>query len=305
PIADSPVALLKAVKNEVETEGFRRAMVRDGVALVRFLRWLLPAVAEGGQTEMSIDRKLTALRAEQPLFHGISFDTIAGYGAHGAIVHYEATPETDAPLAPEGLLLLDSGAQYLDGTTDITRTIALGPVTPEQKHHYTLVLKGNIQLSRAVFPEGTTGTQLDVLARSFMWRKHLNYLHGTGHGVGSFLNVHEGPHQIRMNWMGTPLKAGMTVTDEPGLYIEGSHGVRIENMLLVVGDGEGMFGGYNRFEVLTLCPIDTTPVDWSLMTPDEVEWLNSYHATVFSRLSPHLTAEECEWLREATKPVKL
>lgn len=300
----SPVAMLKAIKNPTEIKGYRNAMIRDGVALVKFLKWLLPAVAAGGETEISIDRKLTSLRAEQELFRGISFDTIAGYGAHAAIVHYEATPETDAPLHSKGLLLIDSGAQYLDGTTDITRTIALGPVSPEEKHDYTLVLKGNIQLAQAVFPEGTAGTQLDVLARSFMWKEKQNYLHGTGHGVGSFLNVHEGPHQIRMNWVGTPLLPGMTVTDEPGLYKEGKHGIRIENMLLVKSAGEGMFGRYCNFEILTLCPIDTAPIDWSLMTNDEIEWLNSYHAIVYNSLAPHLSNDEKEWLREATKQIE-
>ena len=194
----SPVPMMKAVKNDAEQRGFRQAMIRDGVALVRFLRWLKPAVEAGGQTEMSVDRKLTALRAEQPLYQGLSFDTIAGYQAHGAIVHYEATPATDVPLKPEGLLLLDSGAQYIDGTTDITRTIALGPVSDEQRRIYTLVLKGHIQLQMLKFPDGASGTQLDAVARRGLWKSGLNFLHGTGHGVGSYLNVHEGPHQIRI-----------------------------------------------------------------------------------------------------------
>ena len=205
--ASSPVPMMKAVKNDAEQRGFRQAMIRDGVALVRFLRWLKPAVEAGGQTEMSVDQKLTALRAEQPLYQGLSFDTIAGYQAHGAIVHYEATPETDVPLKPEGLLLLDSGAQYMDGTTDITRTIALGPVTDEQRRIYTLVLKGHIQLQMLKFPDGASGTQLDAVARRGLWKSGLNFLHGTGHGVGSYLNVHEGPHQIRMEYRPAPLHA--------------------------------------------------------------------------------------------------
>lgn len=298
----SPVAPLKAVKNEAEIAGFRRAMERDGVAMVRFLRWLKPAVAAGGQTECSIDRKLTALRAEQPLYRDISFDTIAGYEAHGAIVHYEATPETDAPLRAEGLLLLDSGAQYQDGTTDITRTIALGPVSDEQKLHYTLVLKGHIALSRCCFPEGSSGTQLDVCARYAMWREGLNYGHGTGHGVGSYLNVHEGPHQIRMNYMPAPLRAGMTVTDEPGLYLSGRYGVRIENTLLIVPFCENEFGRFLRFEPLTLCPIDTEPILWERLTDEEVAWLNDYHAEVRNRLLPLLQDDaDRQWLIEATE----
>lgn len=229
----SPVPYMKAVKNDAEIKGYRSAMLKDGIAMVKFLKWLKPAVEAGGQTEMSVDRKLTALRAEQPLFRDISFDTIAGYADHGAIVHYEATPETDRELEPHGLLLLDSGAQYQDGTTDITRTIALGPVSEEEKHVYTLVLKGHIQIELCKFPKGAAGTQIDVLAREAMWRDGMNYLHGTGHGVGSYLNVHEGPHQIRMEWMSTPFVEGMTVTDEPGLYLAGRFGVRIENTLVV------------------------------------------------------------------------
>lgn len=300
-VATSPVASLKAVKCTAEIEGFRRAMERDGVALVKFLRWLKPAVAAGTETELSIDRKLTALRAEQPLYRGISFDTIAGYQAHGAIVHYEATPDTDVPLRPEGLLLLDSGAQYQDGTTDVTRTIALGPVTEKQKLHYTLVLKGHICLSRCRFPEGVSGTQLDACARYAMWQEGLNFGHGTGHGVGSYLNVHEGPHQIRMNYMPAPLKAGMTVTDEPGLYIAGEYGVRIENTLLVVPVSETEFGRFVTFEPLTLCPIDTTPILWDRLSTDELNWLNDYHQTVRDRLLPLLTDEaDRTWLIEAT-----
>lgn len=299
----SPVPAMKAVKTEAEQQGFRQAMIRDGVALVRFLRWLKPAIAAGGQTEMSIDRKLTALRAEQPLYQGLSFDTIAAYQAHGAIVHYEATPDTDAPLRPEGLLLLDSGAQYIDGTTDITRTIALGPVTDRQRHIYTLVLKGHIQLQLLRFPDGASGTQLDAIARSPLWHEGLNFLHGTGHGVGAYLNVHEGPHQIRMEYRPAPLHAGMTVTDEPGIYIEGQFGVRIENVLLTQPWRETDFGRFLQFETLTLCPIDTAPLDISLLTPKELRWLNDYHQLVYDRLAPHLDAPDRDWLCSATAPI--
>ena len=300
---NSPVPAMKAQKNDREIAGFRQAMLRDGVAMVKFLRWLKPAVEAGGQTEISIDRKLTSLRAEQHLFRDISFDTIAGYQAHGAIVHYEATPETDVALKPEGLILIDSGAQYQDGTTDITRTIALGPVTEEMKHVYTLVLKGHIQLELAKFPDGASGTQLDALTRECMWREGYNYLHGTGHGVGAYISVHEGPHQIRMEWKPTPLRAGMTVTDEPGLYLSGKFGVRIENTLLIKDYQTTEFGKFLQMESLTLCPIDLTPVDFSMLQPEEIEWLDTYHRDVFEKLSPYLEGEDLEWLREATRPV--
>ena len=300
---NSPVPAMKAQKNDREIAGFRQAMLRDGVAMVKFLRWLKPAVEAGGQTEISIDGKLTSLRAEQHLFRDISFDTIAGYQAHGAIVHYEATSETDVALKPEGLILIDSGAQYQDGTTDITRTISLGPVTEEMKHVYTLVLKGHIQLELAKFPDGASGTQLDALARECMWREGYNYLHGTGHGVGACLSVHEGPHQIRMEWKPTPLRAGMTVTDEPGLYLSGKFGVRIENTLLIKDYQTTKFGKFLQMESLTLCPIDLTLVDFSMLQPEEIEWLDTYHRDVFEKLSPYLEGEDLEWLREATRPV--
>ena len=286
------VSSLKCVKNAAEIEGYRRAMVRDGVAMVKFLRWLKPAVEAGGETEISIDRKLTALRAEQALYRGLSFDTIAGYGPHGAIVHYEATPETDIPIEPHGLLLLDSGAQYQDGTTDITRTIALGPLTDEERFDYTLVLKCHISLALTRFPDGISGTRLDAMARYPMWRYGINYGHGTGHGVGSYLCVHEGPHQIRHTWKPAPLHAGMTVTDEPGIYREGRHGVRIENTMLIVEDGETEFGKFLRLEPLTLCPIDLTPVLWDMMTEEEINYLNAYHKKVYEELAPYLTEEE-------------
>lgn len=300
----SPICLMKSVKNETEQNGFREAMIRDGVAMVKFLRWLKPAVERGGETELSIDKKLCALRAEQSDYRGISFDTIAGYAAHGAIVHYEATPETDIPLQPKGLLLLDSGGQYLDGTTDLTRTIALGPTTEEERTDYTLVLKGFLTLMNAEFPDGTCGTQLDVLARQAMWKRGINYLHGTGHGVGAYLCVHEGPHQIRMNHMPTVLKAGMTVTDEPGIYKAGKHGIRTENTLLIVPAQETPFGTFYRFEALTLCPIDKAPIDRSLLTAEEVEWLNSYHRTVYEKLSTRLDNETQQWLKEACSPLE-
>lgn len=301
----SPVRLLKAVKNPTEIAGFHKAMKHDGVAMVRFLMWLKEAVKSGKETELSVDRKLYKLRAEQNLFQGISFDTIAGYQAHGAIVHYEATPDTDVTLQPEGLLLLDSGAQYLDGTTDITRTIVLGKLSEEQKTDYTLVLKGFIALSRAEFPQGTCGTQLDVLARQFMWKTGINYGHGTGHGVGHFLNVHEGPHQIRMNHVPTPLCPGMTITNEPGIYKSGRYGIRTENTMLVVPSRETEFGVFYKFEPLTLCPIDKEAIRTDMLTQEETEWLDNYHQKVFEVLSPMLTATEQEWLKRATSPLQV
>ena len=302
--AASPISAMKAVKNKAEIEGYRSAMLKDGVAMVKFLKWLKPAVEAGGQTEISIDEKLTSLRAEQKLFRDISFDTIAGYAQHGAIVHYEATPEIDVVLKPEGLILIDSGAQYQDGTTDITRTIALGAVSEEMKHIYTLVLKAHIQLELVKFPDGASGTQLDAVGRECMWREGYNFLHGTGHGVGSYLCVHEGPHQIRMEWMPTPLRAGMTLTDEPGLYLAGKFGVRIENTVLISDYMSTEFGKFLQIEPLTLCPIDTTPIDVDMLLPEEIDWLNAYHHSVYEKLSPFLDEEEKIWLENATKPIK-
>lgn len=299
----SPIAGMKAIKNKVEQEGFRAAMLRDGIAMVKFLAWLNPAVEAGNQTEISLDERLTALRAEQPKFKGISFDTIVGYEAHGAIVHYEATPESDIPVESHGLVLIDSGAQYLDGTTDITRTIALGDLTEEQCRVYTLVLKGHIQLDLCRFPAGACGSQIDALARAPMWREGYNYMHGTGHGVGSYLNVHEGPHQIRMEWRSAPLQAGMTVTNEPGLYLEGKFGVRIENTLLIVPAETTAFGDFLKFETLTLAPIDKKPIVLEMLSEEEREWLNSYHRRVYDKLSLYLDKEEKEWLRLATLPI--
>ena len=292
----SLIAPMKAIKNEAEIRGFRNAMIRDGVAMVKFLRWLKPAVAAGNETEISIDKKLTALRAEQPLFRDISFDTIAAYGPHGAIVHYEATPETDVKLEPKGLLLLDSGAQYQDGTTDITRTIALGPLTETEKLDYTLVLKGHIRLALTKFPKGACGTQIDALARYAMWQHGINFLHGTGHGVGSYLNVHEGPHQIRMNYKPAPLLPGTTVTNEPGIYRAGEHGVRIENTMIVQEYKKTEFGEFLELDALTLCPIDTTPIIWEMMLPDEIAYLNAYHKRVYEELSPLLADNDRDWL---------
>lgn len=299
----SPVTFLKAIKNETEIAGFHKAMKRDGVAMVRFLKWLKETVRTSQETEMSIDQKLYELRAEQDGFQGISFDTIAGYQEHGAIVHYEATPETSSQLKAEGLLLLDSGAQYLDGTTDITRTIALGPVTEEQKKDYTLVLKGFIALSTAEFPHGTCGTQLDILARQYMWKDGINYGHGTGHGVGHFLNVHEGPHQIRMNYVPAPLLPGMTITNEPGIYKAGKYGIRTENTMLVVPSRETKFGVFYKFEPLTLCPIDQEAILPEMLTTEEKAWLNQYHKNVYEALSPMLSEAEKQWLRNATLPL--
>ena len=308
---ESPVKRMKTVKNATEIAGFRSAMLKDGIAMVKFLKWLDGVYGQGGlngqsghrETEISVDRKLTALRAEQPLYRDISFDTIAGYGAHAAIVHYEATPETDIPLEPHGLLLLDSGAQYLDGTTDITRTIALGSLTDEEKLIYTLVLKGHIQIEMCKFPSGASGTQIDILARKDMWSEGLNYLHGTGHGVGTYLNVHEGPHQFRMEWKPAPLVEGMTITDEPGIYLAGRCGARTENTLLITAYKETEFGRFLQFEPLTLCPIDKRPIIRERMLQEEIDWLNDYHQMVYDQLSPHLDAGEAEWLRQACSPL--
>ena len=308
----SPVKRMKTVKNEREIAGFRSAMLKDGIAMVKFLYWLSQYSGDSGSsgnlgfsslTELLVSEKLECLRAEQPLYRGLSFDTIAGYQAHGAIVHYETTSETDIPLRPEGFLLLDSGAQYLDGTTDITRTIPLGPLTDEQKRVYTLVLKGHIQIELCKFPSGASGTQLDILAREALWREGLNYLHGTGHGVGAYLSMHEGPHQIRMEWKPAPLVAGMTVTDEPGIYLAGKFGVRIENTLLVTPYKETEFGQFLQFEPLTLCPIDKSPIIADMLLPEELSWLNAYHQRVFDTLSPHLSPSESAWLRLACAPL--
>ena len=300
---ESPVTLLKAIRNEQEIAGIHHAMQRDGVALVKFLKWLEASVLSGKETELSVDRKLHEFRAAQPLYMGESFDTIAGYKEHGAIVHYSATEESDVTLQSKGFLLLDSGAQYLDGTTDITRTIALGELTEEEKTDYTLILKGHIALAMAKFPAGTRGAQLDVLARMPIWSHGMNFLHGTGHGVGHFLSVHEGPQSIRMNENPIVLQPGMVTSNEPGVYKAGSHGIRTENLTLVCKDKEGMFGEYFKFETITLCPICKKGIIKEMLTAEEVKWFNDYHRTVYEKLSPSLNEEEKKWLLEATKAI--
>lgn len=300
----SPIPLRKAIKNEVEAEGFRNALLRDSIALVKAHRELEQRFASGEQLdEMSVCEIWHRHRSEQKHFFDESFGTIAGYGANGAIVHYTPNPDEAATLGGDSLLLIDSGAQYLDGTTDITRTISLGIPTPEQRHHFTLVLKGNINLARAIFPTGTRGSQLDILAHEPLWREGLTYLHGTGHGVGHFLGVHEGPHQIRMNDIPTPLQAGMTVTDEPGLYLEGQYGIRCENMLLIVPAMSTPMGEFLKFETLTLFPFDRKLINPDDLDDAELRWLNDYHARVNAALSPHLDEQERAWLAEATAPI--
>lgn len=293
-------AQFKAIKNDVEAAHLRRVMEKDGVALIRFMRWLEEAVPQGGITEVVAQDKLHEFRAQQKNFVGDSFHTISGYGPHGAIVHYSATPEIAATLEARGLYLLDSGGQYLIGTTDITRTIAMGPLTDEEKRDYTLVLQGHISLGMAHFREGTTGANLDILAREAMWAEGIDYGHGTGHGVGFFLNVHEGPQSIGQANSGaasTPLQVGMYTSNEPGIYRTGKHGVRIENLVLTVPAGETEFGKFMKFETMTLCPIDTRPIVVEMLTQRQRAWLNSYHEEVFKRLSPLLEGDEVEWLR--------
>lgn len=302
---ECPVAMMKAVKNEVERAGFRNAMVRDGVALTEAFAEIERRMAEGVRTtELDVAAILREKRSGQELFFDESFDTIAGHGANGAIVHYSATEESDTELRRGNLLLVDSGAQYLDGTTDITRTISLGEPTALQKRDFTLVLKGMIALDMAVFPVGTRGVQLDILAHQYLWRGHNNYLHGTGHGVGHFLNVHEGPQTIRNNNNMTPMTEGMVTSDEPGLYREGVHGVRCENLILTVKAGDVAYGDggeYLRFETLTLFPFDTKLIDMSLFTAEERQWLNAYHERVRGALMPRLRDDASrEWLERAT-----
>lgn len=300
---ESPIELLKAIRNEQEIAGIHAAMQRDGIALTRFLKWLEESVPSETETELSIEKKLHDFRAAQPLYIGESFNTIAGYKEHGAIVHYSATQKSNATLLPKGFLLLDSGAQYLDGTTDITRTIALGELTEEEKIDYTLILKGHISLASAKFPAGTRGAQLDVLARMPIWKYGMNFLHGTGHGVGHFLSVHEGPQSIRMNENPITLRPGMVTSNEPGIYKSGKHGIRIENLTLVCKDKEGMFGEYYKFETITLCPICKKGIIKEMLTQEELEWLDNYHQTVYEKLSPSLNEEEKTWLRKATSSI--
>jgi len=293
-----PADSLKGIKNATEIAGIRNAMRKDGVALVKFLIDLEKALSNNETiTELDVEAKLRTYRSEQAFYFGESFETIAGYGAHGAIVHYAATPESNASILPDGILLIDSGAQYFDGTTDITRTVSTGKVSESMKRNYTNVLKGHIQLASAVFPKGTVGMQLDVLARQALWKAGQNFLHGTGHGIGCFLNVHEGPQSIRMNYNSTPLEPGMVTSNEPGLYLTGEYGIRIENLLLTIEAKTTDFGDFYAFETLTLCPIDTRLIDFSLLSPEETDWLNAYHQKVYDQLSPLLSKEEAEWLK--------
>jgi len=295
--------MLKSMKNEVEAEGFRRVMVRDGVALTRFFMWLENAVPEGVVTEYNVGLKLKELRSKQDNFVGESFYTIAGYAANGAINHYHPVAETCLEVKPEGLLLIDSGGQYYDGTTDITRTVAVGAITDEMKMDYTLVLKGMIGLSKAVFPARTRGSQIDMLARKAMWEQGINYLHGTGHGVGHFLNVHEGPHSIRPEENPVTMRLGMIVTNEPGIYRDHKYGIRTENMMITALAMSTEYGDFYKFETLSLCYIDTTPLLPEMMTSEEITWLNEYHKTVYERLSPYLSDDEKAWLKEKTKQI--
>lgn len=301
----SAAARLKSVKNDVQLDGVRNAMLRDGVAMVRSLIEIERRMADRTTTtEMDIAEILRRYRSKGELYFDESFGTIAGYGPHGAIVHYEATVDTNATLKPQGLLLIDSGAQYLDGTTDITRTIALGTPSADEKTDFTLVMKGHIALAQAVFPAGTRGAQLTVLAHQYLWKHGLNYLHGTGHGVGHFLSVHEGPHSIRLNYVDAPLLPGSITSNEPGLYREDVHGIRCENLVLCRHMMTTAFGDFLGFETLTLCPFDRTLFDTSIMSADEIAWVDKYHATVAERLMPLLNADEQAWLLEHTKPLK-
>lgn len=299
----SPIPLLKAKRNNIEIRSLKSAMLKDGIALTKFLIWLEENLKSEKITEIDISNKLYELRSTQPLFKGESFDTIAGYKEHGAIVHYKASPATNATLNPKGFLLVDSGAQYLDGTTDITRTIALGELSDEEKTDYTAVLKGHINLAKAIFPQGTRGSQLDILARLPLWEMKKNFLHGTGHGVGQFLCVHEGPQSIRMNENPITMQLGMLTSNEPGIYIEGSHGIRIENLMLVENVGEGLFSDYYKFETVTLCPICTKGIVKENLSKEEISWLNAYHQNVYSNLAPHLNEKEQRWLEQATAKI--
>lgn len=305
---DSPVMERKCVKNAVEMDGTRAAHIRDGVAMCKFLFWLKSNVAGGQITEISAAEKLHWFRSQQDLFRGDSFETIVGYGPHAAIVHYSAAEETDVTLEPSGLVLIDSGGQYLDGTTDITRTIALGPLTEQEKILFTAVLRGHINLARARFPRGLNGTNLDYLAHEPLWRMGLDYGHGTGHGVGQFLNVHEDPNRIhwstRSGGPAVPAFAeGMLTSDEPGYYEEGAFGIRHESLLLCVKDGETEHGQFLRFEEITMAPFDREAILSDQMQPEEIDYLNDYHRRVFETIAPHLEEEERKWLEEACRPI--
>lgn len=299
----SPVIALKGVKNECQIAGFRQAMLYDGAAMVRMMMWLEQNVANG-ITEMDVDRRLQQERAAYASNRGDSFHMIAGYKDHGAIVHYEATDESAYTLAPDGLLLIDTGGQYLEGTTDITRTISLGNPTAAEKHDYTLILKGHLALARAVFPKGTMGVQLDVLARGPLWNEGMTYLHGTGHGVGHFLGCHEGPQSIRMEANPIPLELGMVTSNEPGIYKTGEYGIRTENLLLCVpACSNEEWGEFYKFESLTLFPYDTTLMDMDMLSREEVKQINDYHAMVCERLRPLLSADEAQWLEQKCKSI--
>ena len=300
----SPITDLKAIKNEVQIEGFRHAMERDGAALVRLFRWIEEKAPEGTINEVDVWNKGMEFRAQQDLYREDSFAMICGYKEHGAIVHYEATDESASTLHGEGILLVDSGAQYLDGTTDITRTITLGNPTAQEKHDFTLVLKGHLALQRAKFPVGTTGCQLDVLARLPLWQEAMTYGHGTGHGVGHFLGCHEGPQSIRTNLVNVALVPGMIMSNEPGLYKTGEYGIRTENLLLVVeGEKTEDFGNFLAFEPLTLYPYDLQLIDRSMLTDEEVAQINDYHRMVRERITPLLNADEAAWLADKTKEI--
>lgn len=301
----SPAARLKAVKNQVEREGMVSCHKRDGVAMVRFLRWLEEQVPRGGITETQAARYLDRLRASLDHYAGPSFETIVAYGPNGAVVHYRPSPETDLELGPRGILLVDSGAHYLDGTTDVTRTVALGRPTALQKERFTRVLKGHILLACTRFPQGTTGKQLDALARAHLWEAGLDYRHGTGHGIGCYLNVHEGPQSISPKDTGVPLLEGMFVTNEPGYYQDGAFGIRIENVMMVEKDQELKtdYGPFLKFRTVTMVPLDRRLIKLRLLSPRERAWLNQYHLEVREALSPELEPEERDWLKEATRPL--
>lgn len=301
----NPETELKAIKNPVEQENIIKAHVKDGVAMVKFLYWLKQNIGKIPMTEMSVAEYLDKKRSEQEGFLDLSFETISAYGSNAAMCHYSATEETDTELKPEGFLLVDSGGQYMEGTTDITRTIVLGPVTEKQKFHYTLVLKGMIDLAAARFTYGCTGSNLDILTRGPLWQYGLDYNHGTGHGVGYLLNVHEGPQRIHWNPRGSfvVMEPGMLTSDEPGMYLEGEYGIRTENLVLCREAEENEYGRFLEFETVTLAPIDKEAIDLSLMTPDEIKWLNEYHEKVYNTLSPYLKKEEAEWLEEACRRI--
>lgn len=297
------IAKLKSVKNDTMIENVKTAMRKDGVALTRFFMMVEKEYPSGKLTEVGLGKRLREFRLADPSCVDESFAPILGWNEHGAIVHYEATEESDVAISDNGLLLVDSGGQYTYGTTDITRTVSLGTPTDQEKHDFTLVLKGHIALSRAIFPKGTRGGQLDVLARQFLWNEGKAYYHGTGHGVGFFINCHEGPQSIRLNDVPTPLEPGMITSNEPGLYLEGKYGIRTENLIVTRQYETTEFGDFYNFETLTLFPYDTTLIERGIMTQEEIDWVNEYHAKVYSELSPLLNAEEQEWLKSKTQKI--